>query len=163
VILTCAPVFAATFTTSLDRTTVILGESVTLTFKFEGVQTGGLPQLPAIPGLQPTGGTSSGFNSSTGPDGKTQVVQTYAVPFVTERVGDITIPGFNIEVGGQKLSSAALTLKVLREDPNTPPADLATNQVFLWLALPKPELVVGEIIVAELRSICAVKLATSAN
>jgi hypothetical protein len=150
-ILTCAPVFAAAFTTSLDRTTVILGESVTLTFKFEGVQTGGLPQLPAIPGLQPTGGTSSGFSSSTGPDGKTQVVQTYAVPFVTERVGDIVIPGFNIEVGGQKLSSAALTLKVLREDPNTPPADLATNQVFLWLALPKPELVVGEIIVAELR------------
>ncbi|MEK7781856.1 MAG: BatD family protein, partial [Verrucomicrobiota bacterium] len=90
--------FAATFTTSLDRDTVILGENVTLTFKFEGVQPGGLPQLPAIPGLQPTGGTSSGFNSSSGPDGKMQVVQTFAVPFVTQRTGDIVIPGFNVEV-----------------------------------------------------------------
>lgn len=142
---------AATFTTSLDRDTVILGESVTLTFKFEGVQTGGMPKLPVIPGLQPTGGTSSGFNSSTGPDGKTQVVQTFAMPFATERVGDITIPGFTIEVAGQKFSSTPLTLKVLREDPNTPPADLATNQVFLWLALPKKELFIGEILVAELR------------
>lgn len=143
--------FAATFTTSLDRDTVILGENVTLTFKFEGVQPGGLPQLPAIPGLQPTGGTSSGFNSSSGPDGKMQIVQTFAVPFVTQRAGDIVIPGFNIEVGGQKISSAPLTLKVLREDPSAPPADYATNQVFLWLALPKQELFIGEVIVAELR------------
>jgi len=146
-----APAFAATFTTSLDRDTVILGETVTLTFKFEGVQTGGLPKLPAIPGLQPTGSTSSGFNSSTGPDGKTQVVQTFAVPFLVERVGDILIPGFNIDVAGQKLASAPLALKVLREDPNTPPAEFATNQVFLWLALPKKELFIGEILVAELR------------
>lgn len=150
-LLLVAPGFAATFTTSLDRETVILGEPVTLTFKFEGVQAGGLPQLPAIPGLQPTGGTSSGFNSSSGPDGKMQTVQTFSVPFITQRAGEIVIPGFNIEVGGQKLSSAALTLKVLREDPSAPPADYATNQVFLWLALPKTELFLGEIVVGELR------------
>lgn len=150
-LLLVTPVFAASFTTSLDRDTAILGESVTLSFKFEGVQGGTLPQLPAIPGLRPAGGTSSGFNSYSGPDGKMQMVQTFAVPFITERVGNITIPGFNIEAAGQKLSSAPLTLKVLREDPNTPPADFSTNQVFLWLALPKKELFVGEILVAELR------------
>lgn len=146
-----APAWAATFTTALDRDTVILGENVTLTFKFEGVQTSGMPQLPAIPGLRPLGGTSSGFNSSTGPDGKTQVVQTFAVPFVTERVGDIAIPGFNLEAGGQKLSSAPLTLRVLREDPNSPPAEFGTNQVFLWLAVPKREMFLGDIVVAEAR------------
>lgn len=142
---------AATFKTSLDRETVILGESVTLTFKFEGVQAGGLPKLPAIPGLQPSGGISSGFNSTTGPDRKTQIVQTFAVPFITEQVGDIVIPGFNLEVAGQKFSSAPLTLKVLREDPNNPPAEYATNQVFFWLAMPKKELFLGEILVAEAR------------
>ncbi len=145
------PAWAATFTTSLDRDTVILGENVTLTFKFEGVQTGGMPRLPAIPGLRTIGGSSSGFNSSTGPDGKTQIVQTFAVPFVTEQIGDIIIPGFNLEVAGQKLSSAPLTLKVLREDPNSPPAEFGTNQVFLWLALPKREMFLGEILVAEAR------------
>jgi hypothetical protein len=150
-LLTFAPAFAASFTTSLDRDTVILGESITLTFKFEGVQTGGMPQLPNIPGLQPTGGTSSGFNSTLGPDGQMQTVQTFAVPFVANRVGDIAIPGFNLEIGGKKFSSAPLKLKVLREDPNNPPAEFATNQVFLWLALPKRETFVGEILVAELR------------
>jgi hypothetical protein len=149
-LLALGPAFAASFTTSLDRSTVILGETVTLSFKFEGVQTGGMPQLPHIPGLQPAGGTSSGFNSTI-VDGKMQTVQTYAVPFLATGVGDITIPGFNLEIGGQKFSSAPLTLKVLREDPNNPPEQFATNQVFLWLALPKRETFVGEILVAELR------------
>lgn len=149
-LLALAPAFAANFTTSLDRSTVILGETVTLTFKFEGVQAGGMPQLPNIPGLQPVGGSSSGFNSTL-VDGKMQTVQTFAVPFQANRVGDLTIPGFNLEIAGQKFSSAPLTLKVLREDPNNPPAEFATNQVFLWLALPKRETFVGEIMVAELR------------
>jgi len=150
-LLSLGSAFAASFTTSLDRDTVILGETVTLNFKFEGVQAGGLPQLPNIPGLQPTGGTSSGFNSTLGPDGKMQTIQTYAVPFVANRVGDIQIPGFNLELAGRKFSSAPLTLKVLREDPNTPPAEFGTNQVFIWIALPKQETFVGEILVAELR------------
>lgn len=145
------PAWAATFTTSLDRDTIILGENVTLTLKIEGAQTGGMPRLPVIPGLQPAGGSSSGFSSSTGPDGKTQVVQTFTVPFVADRVGDIVIPAFTLDVSGQKVSSAPLTLKVLREDPNSPPAEFGTNQVFLWLALPKKELFLGEIIVAEAR------------
>lgn len=149
--LTLLPAWAATFTTSLDRDTIILGENVTLTLKIEGAQTGGMPRLPAIPGLQPVGGSSSGFSSSTGPDGKTQVVQTFTVPFVADRVGDIAIPAFTLDVSGQKISSAPRTLKVLREDPNSPPAEFGTNQVFLWLALPKRDLVLGEIIVAEAR------------
>lgn len=146
-----ASVGAATFSTSLDRETVILGENVTLTLKFEGVQTGGMPQLPAVPGLQPAGGTSSGFNSSTGPDGKTQVVQTFATSYVADQVGEIVIPAFTVEAAGQKFSSAPLKLKVLREDPSAPPAYYATNQVFLWLVLPRPEAYVGEVLVPELR------------
>lgn len=149
--LAVASAAAAGFSASLDRETVLLGESVTLTFKFEGVRAGGMPQIPPIAGLRAVGGASSGFSSSTGPDGKTQTVQTYAVPFVTERAGEVTIPAFNIEMGGQKFSSVPLKLKVLKEDPGAPPADYATNQVFLWLILPRQEAYVGEVLTPEVR------------
>ncbi len=145
------PAWAATFTTALDRDTVILGESVTLTLKIEGGQIGGMPRLPAIPGLQSAGGTSSGFSSSTGPDGRTQIVQTFTTQFIAQQPGDLTVPGFTIEVAGEKLTSVPLTLKVLRTDPNAPPDDYGTNQVFLWLALPRAETYLGEVTVPELR------------
>ena len=43
---------AATFTASLDRDTIALGESATLSLTFEGSQPGGTPQIKDIPGLQ---------------------------------------------------------------------------------------------------------------
>src|SRR5882672_3816291 len=66
------PIFAAAkpaFTTSLDRESVIVGETVVLTLKFEGVSPKGMPSLPQIPGLQALGGVSSSVNSSFGPEG----------------------------------------------------------------------------------------------
>jgi hypothetical protein len=144
------PAFAAKFTASLDRDSIVLGESVTLTLSFEGVNPGGMPQLPPIPGLQIAGGVSSGY-SSTLADGRMQSVQTYSIPFVANQVGEIQIPAFNIELGGQKLSSQPLKLKVLAEDPTAPPADLGTKSAFLWLVVPRKEFYLGESVVVELR------------
>jgi len=143
--------FAAKFTAALDRDSVVLGESVTLTFTFEGASPGGMPQLPAIPGLQAAGGMSSGFSSSLGPDGRMQSVQTYAVPLVANQAGEIQIPAFHIELGGEKLSSQPLKLTVLREDPTAPPAELGNHSAFLWLVLPQREPYLGEAFAVELR------------
>src|SRR5947208_11292849 len=52
------------FTASLDRESVIVGESVVLTLKFEGISPKGMPQIPQIPGLQMAGGVSSSVNST---------------------------------------------------------------------------------------------------
>jgi len=145
------PGVAARFTTSLDRDSIVLGETVTLTFTFEGASPGGMPQLPAIPGLQVAGGMSSGYSSSIGPDGQAATTQTYAVPLLATQAGEIQIPAFHIELGGERLSSAPLRLKVLASDPTAPPAELATKSAFLWLVLPKRELYLGESFVAELR------------
>src|SRR6478609_3626258 len=46
----------AQFSASLDRDTVIVGEPVTLSLKFENVQPGGVPNLPPMPGLRPAAG-----------------------------------------------------------------------------------------------------------
>jgi hypothetical protein len=110
-----------------------------------------MPQLPAIPGLQVAGGMSSGFSSSLGPDGRMQSVQTYAVPLVANQAGEIQIPAFHIELGGEKLSSQPLKLRVLREDPTAPPAEFGAKSAFLWLVLPNRDLYLGESFVAELR------------
>ena len=145
------PVCAAKFTASLDRDSIVLGESVTLTFTFDGASPGGMPQLPAIPGLRVAGGMSSGFSSSLGPDGRMQSVQTYSVALVASQPGEIQIPAFHIELAGEKLSSQPLKLKVLGEDPTAPPADFENKSAFLWLVLPKRDLYLGESCVAELR------------
>jgi len=58
-LLSVATIHAAKFTASLDRGSIILGETVTLKLEFDGVNPGGMPQLPAIPGVQVAGGLSS--------------------------------------------------------------------------------------------------------
>jgi hypothetical protein len=110
-----------------------------------------MPQLPAIPGLQVAGGMNYGTSSSTGPDGLTHTVTTFSVPLAATRTGEFQIPAFQIELAGQKLSSAPLHLKVLAEDPTAPPPEFGQRSAFLWLVLPKKEFYVGETFVPELR------------
>src|SRR5438445_6982913 len=50
---------AAGLTASLDRNVISLGESATLTLVFEGVNPGGAPALPAIPGVTVAGTSQS--------------------------------------------------------------------------------------------------------
>lgn len=143
--------FAAKFSVTIDRESVVIGENLTLTLTFDGVSPGRVPQLPNMPGLQVAGGYSSGSNMSLGPDGKMHTVQTFSVPLMANQVGEFTIPAFQIEFEGQRLSSQPLKVKVLREDPSAPPATLGNRSAFLWLALPRNEFYVGEPIAAELR------------
>lgn len=145
------PGFAAKFSTALDRDTVVLGEGITLTLTFEGAPPRGLPQMPNIPGLQVGGGMSSGSSTSVGPDGQAHSVYTYSLPLLANQVGEFTIPAFQVELEGQRVSSLPLKLKVLREDPSAPPAEFANRSAFLWLTLPRKEFYVGESFVAELR------------
>jgi hypothetical protein len=145
------PGFAAKFSVTLDRDTVVLGETVTVAFKFEGVQARGMPQLPAIPGLQPLGGTSSSSSHTQRPDGQMESVQTFSVQMQATREGEIQIPSFTVEAANQKLVSPPVTLRVLREDPTAPPVSHANQSAFLWLVLPRQEYFLGEVFTAELR------------
>ncbi len=140
---------AAGFKASLDRDSVIVGENVTLTLTFDDAQLSGTPNLPAIPGLQVVGTTSS--QQSTLVNGKMNTVQSFIFTLAANQPGDITIPALQMNLNGQRVSSAPVKLKVLREDPASPPPSLATNMAFLWLVLPKKELYVGEAVVGELR------------
>ena len=134
---------------TLDRDSVILGENVTLTLTVEDAQVSGTPNLPAIPGLQIVGTTSS--QQSTFVNGKMNSMQSFIFTLAANQPGDITIPALQMNLNGQRVSSLPLKLKALREDPASPPPALATNMAFLWLVFPKNELYVGEAVVGELR------------
>jgi hypothetical protein len=147
-----SPLFAAkpTFTTSLDRESVIVGETVVLTLKFEGVSPKGMPSIPQIPGLQTLGSVSSSVNSSFGPEGMSSST-SYSVNLLAQRVGEFVIPPLSVEIDGQKLQSQPVRLKVLQSDPNAPTQELGDRLAFLSLSLPKKEMFVGEVLPVELR------------
>lgn len=142
---------AVSFSASLDRDTVLVGETVSLTLKCEGGALKAIPPLPQVPGLQFAQSVSSAMNSTLGPDGRMASVHSYTLSFVPLQPGEMVIPPITAEIEGQKYTSQPLRLKVLQSDPSAPPASLATNLAFLWVVLPKMQLYVGEIIVAELR------------
>ena len=80
---------AASFTASLDRDTMILGEQATLSLMFEGGQARNVP-TPSVPGLQINQtGTSQSMSIVNGAMSSTITVNFTVLP---QRVGEFTIP-----------------------------------------------------------------------
>src|SRR5262245_61965834 len=76
------------FTATLDRDSVVVGETVALSLKFEGSSPKGIPTIPPLPGLAVAGGVSTSVNSSLGPDGVMTSSTSYTVPLLAQQVGD---------------------------------------------------------------------------
>jgi len=139
---------AATFTASLDRDTITLGETVTLSLAFVGGQPQNPPSPAQIANVQIAYiGPSSQFSVI---NGQVSSSVTYNFTVVPHQPGDYTIPALSADVGGEKLSSQALSLKVLK--PSAPPPDAVNSGsqlAFLKLMVPKKEMYVGEILAAQ--------------
>jgi hypothetical protein len=144
-----SPAFSASFTASLDRNTIVLGEPVTLTLKFEDGQPQGPLSLP-VDGLKIVSSPEQSI-SSVFAAGKQTTVYSYAVSLEATRLGDFVIPPFHIKMNGQLFSSQPLKLKVAASDPSAPPPAYAEKTAFLWIELPKTNLYINEPIVAEFR------------
>jgi hypothetical protein len=153
IVLSPAAALAASFTASLDRDTISLGETVTLTLAFEGGSPKGVPQLPSIPGLRPAGGTSHSINQRIDfGSGSFVTEDTYRFTLSPQKEGEYTIPALTAEVAGQRLTSQTLKLKVL--PPTAPPPEVinsGSQLAFMRLVLPKKEIFLGETIVGELQ------------
>ena len=95
---------AATFTASLDRDTITLGEQATLSLTFEGGQSKNVP-TPDVPGLQFTQtGTSQNVSFINGAMSSTVTV-TFSV--TAPQRGEFTIPAMTADVNGQQFSIVA--------------------------------------------------------
>jgi hypothetical protein len=140
---------AASFTASLDRDSMTLGEQATLSLKFEDVQPKDAPGIPKIAGLQfQYIGPASAFSFV---NGHTSSSVTYTYVVTAQRDGEFTIPGLRANVGGQQLDSAPLKLLVYKATP--PSADAVksgSEPAFMKFTFPKNKVYVGEPIVARL-------------
>jgi len=144
------PAFAATFTASLDRTSILMGDQVTLTLNFEGVKPDEIAN-PSFDGVQRVSGVSSQTSIVSTPTGQS-INYVYSFTLTPTRTGDIIIPAITAQAGGKTLTSQPLTLKVLAVDPAaTPPAEYENKMAFFWVVLPKTNLYLNEPIVAEFR------------
>jgi hypothetical protein len=150
VLLGSAAASAATFTASLDRDTLTLGESATLSLACVGGTPRSVPIPANIPNLQISYvGPSSQFSVI---NGEVSSSVTYNFQVTPQKAADYTIPAVTAEVGTEKLTTQPLLLKVLQ--PTAPSAQAITsgNQiVFLKLVLPKKEFYVGESFTAQVQ------------
>jgi hypothetical protein len=147
--LVVASASAASFTASLDRDTITLGESATLSLAFEGGQSRNLP-TPDVPGLQIVQtGTAQSVNIING-----AMTSTVTVSFsvTAQQTGEFTIPALTADVNGQQLSTAPLKLTVLKA---AAPTDASINSgaelAFLKLSLPAKKVYVGQVLTAQLQ------------
>ncbi|HEX9047498.1 MAG TPA: BatD family protein [Verrucomicrobiae bacterium] len=147
-LLPCA-LAAASFTASLDRDSMTLGEQATLSLKFEDVQPKDAPGIPNIPGLQfQYVGPSSSFSFV---NGQTSSSVTYNYIVTAQRDGEFTIPRLRANVGGQQLDSAPLKLQVYKATPPTAAAvNSGSEPAFMKFTFPKHKVYVGEPIVGRL-------------
>lgn len=147
--LTPALAWGASFSAGLDRNTISFGDSARLSLTFSGGEPQAIPSLPTIPGLQIVySGRSSQINIANGQVSST-VTHTYNV--IPQQPGDFTIPALAVDIEGQKLTSQALQLKVLKPGTTSPDADGTGSLAFLRLLSPKKTVYEGEVFAVELQ------------
>jgi hypothetical protein len=142
------PASAANFTASLDRDTITLGESATLSLAFEGGQSKNVP-TPNVPGLQIIQtGTAQNVSFVNGAMSSTVTVN-FSV--TARQAGEFSIPALTADVNGQQLASQPLKLTVLKADaPSATAVNSGSQVAFMKFIFPKNKIYVGEPVVARL-------------
>ena len=136
-------IFAASFTATLDRDAITLGEQATLSLKFDGVQPQDTPGMPGIAGLQfQYVGPSSSFSFV---NGQTSSSITYNYLVTAQHDGEFTIPAMRADIGGQQLASAPLKLTVSKvAAPSAAVVNSGNEVAFMKFNFPKNKIYVGE-------------------
>jgi hypothetical protein len=132
-------VFPATFTATLDRGTVAVGEAATLTLSFEGGEPRNIPVPPPVDNLQiESQGTSRNLSIV---NNQISSAISHSFTVIPTQPGEYTIPALQAEVGGQVLTSQPLKLVAKRGE----------KLAFFKLVLPRKEVYVGEVFPVELQ------------
>ncbi len=141
---------AANFTASLDRDSITIGESATLSLKFDDASPQNPPALPEMPGLDVGTPVRQLFSSDFNGIRNSSVI--YAFPLTPQKAGEFTIPAITADVGGQRLVTTPLKLTATQPQAPTVTDINSGNQIaFAKLTLPKKKIYAGEIIVADLQ------------
>ncbi len=141
--------WAESFTATMDRDSMVLGDQAQLSLTFEG----GSPRMvpaPDVPGLQFTQtGTSQSYSIVN-----SQMTALITINFTVtaQKSGDFTIPSLAADIGGRKYTTNPIKLTVTRANaPSTSDVNSGNEVAFMKLVLPKDHLYVGQPVVAQLQ------------
>jgi hypothetical protein len=124
--------FGASFTATLDRNIVPVGETLTLTLNLEGINAQVSPPMPAMSNVA-IRGVSPGYRMVNG-----QLVGlSYTCTLQATQPGPTTIPSIAVAPGGQILRTEPLQLQIVPAVTNSGPA-------FLRLYAAKTDVYLGE-------------------
>jgi BatD DUF11 like domain len=139
---------AASFTASLDRDTITLGEQATLSLAIEGSQSPHVP-TPGVPGLEITQtGTSQNVSFVNGAMSSTFTI-TFSV--AARQPGEFTIPSLTAEVNGQSFATEPIKLTVLKASaPTAAVVNSGSEVAFLKFNFPDQKIYVGQSVVGRL-------------
>jgi len=129
---------AATFTATLDRATVAVGESAVLTLNFDG-EPKEIPSPPAIANLQIESQGSSRSMTIVNNQVSSTISHTFTLTPLQQ--GEYTIPALQAEV----------VVQVLKSEPLKLVAKPGERLAFFKLVLPRKEVFVGEVFAIELQ------------
>jgi hypothetical protein len=142
-------ILAASFTATLDRDTVNVGEAVTLSLNFEGGSPKAVPALPNIPNLKL--GSTAQSSSFKFINGQMNSTVTYTYQLTPTQPGEFMIPALKAEIEAQTFTSAPLKLKVAKNNSSPITATNADKEmVLLRIVSPKKEMFVGEVMPLQL-------------
>jgi hypothetical protein len=116
-----------TFTASVDRTTVPVGESFNVSVSIEGEEISGVsdPVAPGIRGIQILGSSRSQSTQINFINGKMtkSTSLTYDYQMIANSEGEFTIPPFTLKYGGKHYETEPIRIIVKKGVPgrNTPP------------------------------------------
>src|ERR1035438_2679325 len=134
---------AASFTASLDRDTIMLGEQATLTLRFDGDAPQNPPRLSEIPGLKSgyVGRQSMDLNIN----GVASSIVTFTYAVMPTKTGGFTTPLARPEAGGKSASATPLKLTVSKVNaPSAAAVNSGSEVAFLKFTFPKNKIYVGE-------------------
>ncbi len=131
---------APSFSTSLDRDTISLGETVTFTMTFQECSPQSDPRLPPMDGLEFAGGGMS--EQFTIVNGASSQSKTYTFEVRPTHQGDFTIPALSAETDQGRLESHALHLHVIKG--NLPPTPGVPDVVVVRLIPATNTVYIGE-------------------
>jgi hypothetical protein len=151
---------AATFTATLDRETVTVGETATLSLRFDGGEPKSIPALPQLPNLQIAGEGSSRNISIDNGQFSASIIQTFLL--TPTQPGEFIIPALKAEVGGQVLTTTPLKLTAVKA-PSTTANAAGDKLAFFKLFVPKKEVYVGEILAVEFQVLVQEGVANAEN
>jgi hypothetical protein len=150
-----AGLFAASFDATLDRDSVAVGESATLSLRFEDGSPEAIPTPPNQPNLRISNeGTSRSMNIVNG-----QISSSFSQNFglTPLKAGDYIIPALQARIDGRVYTSKPVTLRAVAAGGGT------NTLAFMRIVLPKTEAFVGEALTIECQAFIREGVANAEN